>query len=226
MQGLKGEFVVDDTVWVAKTHTPWIMPEAPVFFCNKMICIMRNPLDTFISWLNLVAQCNHNSKAPFDYEVAYPNYWDWWIHDITPLFKKWANVIMADAKLRKVPCLFLRFEDLVQDPETQLMHVMRFLVGQNDLSGTNAERRVQEVIAKGASATRTYDLKEGTKKFNSNGRRYNDEQKAYITEELKEYLYYFGYVKNEDDPENFTGFFDCEAEPELKRQYKAFEAHR
>lgn len=35
MQGFKGEYIVDDTIWVAKTHSPWIMPEAPVFFCNK-----------------------------------------------------------------------------------------------------------------------------------------------------------------------------------------------
>ena len=118
MQGMAGEDVVDDTAWVVKTHSPWIMPEAPVFHCNKMISIIRNPLDTFISWLNLVAQFNHNSKAPFDYELAYPNYWDWWIHDITPLMTAWTKTIMDDAKLRKLPILFLRFEDLVSDPET------------------------------------------------------------------------------------------------------------
>ena len=55
MQGMKGEDIVDDTAWICKTHSPWIMPEAPVFQCNKMISIIRNPLDTFISWLNLVA---------------------------------------------------------------------------------------------------------------------------------------------------------------------------
>ena len=118
MQGFKGEFTVDDTTWICKTHSPWIMPEAPVFYANKMITIVRNPLDTFISWLNLVAQANHAQKAPFDYELAYPNYWDWWIHDLTPLMKKWTKIIMDDAKMRRVPTLFLRFEDLVADPET------------------------------------------------------------------------------------------------------------
>jgi len=62
---------------------------------------------------------------------------------------KWVKVIMDDAKLKRVPVLFIRFEDLVSDPETQLMNIMRFLLGQRDLSGTNAERRVKEVIAKG-----------------------------------------------------------------------------
>lgn len=29
MQGLKGEDIVDDSCWVVKSHSPWIMPEAP-----------------------------------------------------------------------------------------------------------------------------------------------------------------------------------------------------
>lgn len=218
---------MDDTAWVCKTHSPWIMPEQPIFYANKMICIVRNPLDTFISWLNLVAQCNHNAKAPFDYEVTYPNYWDWWIHDIVPLFKRWIKVLMDDARLNSVPTLWIRYEDLVSDPETQLMNMMRFLVGRRDLAGTNAERRVKEQIAKGANAIKTYDLKEGTLKFNSSGKRYTEEQTAYITEELKDCLYYFGYVKTKDDPDNFTGFFKYEEDsPEYLRQHKGYEAHR
>ena len=55
------------------------------------------------------------------------------------------------------------------------MNMMRFLVGRRDLSGTNAERRVKDQIQKGANAIKTYDLKEGTLKFNSNAKRYNQE---------------------------------------------------
>ena len=80
---------------------------------------------------------------------------------------------MDDAKLKKVPVLFIRFEDLVSDPEAQLTYIMRYLLGQKDLTGTNAERRIKEVMAKGESATKIYDLKEGTKKFNANAQRYN-----------------------------------------------------
>ena len=82
---------------------------------------------------------------------------------------------MDDAKLRRVPTLFIRFEDLVADPETQLMNIMRFLVGQRDITGTNAECRVKEVIAKGHKATISFDLKSGTTKFNSNASRYTEE---------------------------------------------------
>lgn len=59
MQGMKGEDVVDDTCWVVKSHSPWVMPEAPVFSANKCIVIVRNPLDTNLSWLHLVCMNNH-----------------------------------------------------------------------------------------------------------------------------------------------------------------------
>ena len=116
LQGMKGENITDDTVWIAKTHSPWCMYDAQVFHCNKMIVIIRNPLDTFISWLNLIAQCNHNTEAPFEYELAYPKLWNWWIRDIAPSMTRWYKVIMDDAKLNRVPVLFIRFEDLVVDP--------------------------------------------------------------------------------------------------------------
>ena len=54
------------------------------------------------------------------------------------------------------------------------MNIMRFLIGKRDLSGTNAERRVKEVIAKGANATVTYDLKASTRKFNTNVHRFTE----------------------------------------------------
>jgi len=60
LQGCRGEDIVDDTVWVVKTHSPWIMPEAPLFKCNKVISVVRNPLDVVLSWLNLLALCNHH----------------------------------------------------------------------------------------------------------------------------------------------------------------------
>ena len=59
MQGLAGEDIVDDTTWVVKTHSPWCMPEAPLFKSNKVVVIVRNPLDVIISWINLLALCNH-----------------------------------------------------------------------------------------------------------------------------------------------------------------------
>ena len=50
--------------------------------------------------------------------------------------------MMHDAKHRQVPMIFVRFEDLVRDPEPELYNMMRFLLGEKDLTDTNAERRI------------------------------------------------------------------------------------
>ena len=82
--------------------------------------------------------------------------------------------MMADARNRKVPILFIRFEDLVADPEPELRSIMSFLLGRADLRGTNAERRINEVLAMGTQATRVYDLKESTRRLNGNVHRYTE----------------------------------------------------
>ena len=164
--GMKGEDIVDDSAWVIKTHSPWCMPFAPLFKSNKVVCIVRNPLDVIVSWLNLVCMANHNSKAPFNYNEKFPRWWDWWAKDCAEIMGRWYKVHMDDAKLRKVPILWVRFEDLIIDPEPHLHNLMRFMLSEKDISGTNAEERVKEVLALGSEATRTYNLKAATLKFN------------------------------------------------------------
>lgn len=175
MMGMKGEDIVDGSVWVVKTHSPWCMADAPLFFSNKNIIIVRNPLDIVVSWLNLLAYGNHSWKAPFNYDEKFPNWWDWWVKDCVTLIKEWFKVTMEDAKMRKVPTLWVRFEDLVTDPKPQLENIMKFMLGLDNLAGTNAERRVNEVIAKGKAATQTYTLKKTTHNFNYSEARYTKE---------------------------------------------------
>ena len=208
MQGMKGEDITDDTCWVIKSHSPWVMPEAPVFSANKVVCIVRNPLDTNLSWLHLVAMNNHAMKSPLDYEKVYPEYFDWWVKDCCGHINNWMLTMMRDAKFRNVPMLFIRFEDLVMNPEPELYNMMSFLLGVRDLSGTNAERRIKEVLAMDQRATQTYSLKDSTKRNNGNAHRYTPEQLAWVGENLKEWLYFFGYAKVPQDPDNNTGFFE------------------
>ncbi len=146
LQGLKGEDIVDDTVWIVKTHSPWIMPHAPVFYCNKIICIVRSPIDVIISFLHLFTVANHTQKAPFEYHERHPKFWDEWIKMCATRMNLWYKQLMHDAKMKHLPVLFVRYEDLVNDPEPELCQIMAFLLNVTDITGSNAERRVREVI--------------------------------------------------------------------------------
>lgn len=180
--GMKGEDIVDDSVWVVKSHSPWCMPFAPVFTANKMVCIVRNPMDVIVSWLDLVATASHSTKAPFDYEKEYPEWWDWWIRDCSALYAQWFETTMRDANLRKVPVLWIRYEDLVEDPKPHLENLMRYMINEKDISGTNAERRVQEVLDKGKEATQVYALKSNTLFFNTQSKRYSPAQRELVAQ--------------------------------------------
>jgi len=65
-------------------------------------------------------------------------------------------------KENRQPIYIVRYEDLVTSPKETLMGLMSFLLEQRDLTGTNAERRIDEVVAKGKGAATTYRLKSTT----------------------------------------------------------------
>lgn len=142
--------------------------------------------------------------------------------------KNWYKVVLHDARKREVPTIFVRYEDLCNGPEEQLRNIMRYVIGLDNLQGTNAERRIAEVLAKGEKATQTYELKDTSKKFNSSSKYYTDAQIDFLKEELKDMLYFFGYANNSLSKDaNFTGFFsyDKATDQEYLGSYMGHKAH-
>lgn len=56
------------------------------------------------------------------------------------------------------------------------MGLMSYLLEKKDLSGTNVERRIDQVLELGSSAAATYKLKSTTGKFNVHLDKYSAEQ--------------------------------------------------
>ena len=52
---------------------------------------------------------------------------------------------------------------------------MKFLLDVDDLSGTNCERRIEEISKMGREASVSYKLKSTTGKFNAQRKHYTDE---------------------------------------------------
>ena len=90
---------------------------------------MRNPVDVFLSCLELIQHGNHSTKCDFELDKDYPNYWDKWIKHRVDVYGRWFDTYLQDAKKREVPILFVRFEDLIMDPEPELRNIMRFFLG-------------------------------------------------------------------------------------------------
>ena len=71
--------MVDERVWAVKTHTPWLIEQAPAFRANKVIIIVRNPLDSIYSWFTCAAFYNHQATLPFRIDEEYPTEWARWV---------------------------------------------------------------------------------------------------------------------------------------------------
>lgn len=102
---------------------------------------------------------------------------------------------------------------------------MKLITGLSDLTGSNAERRVNEVLALGQEATKTYALKNYTLNQNAHIKLFTDAQLKFAKEELKDIMYFFGYAENSLDPlPNPTGFykFDAITDQEKHQDYFGF----
>lgn len=94
IQGLKGEAVYDNRVWISKTHHPLIIPYRFKFYSNKLLLCVRNPLDIIPSYASFCNTMNHGIKPDFEYEKDYPQWWDMWIKTHVPMIKKFYDVIL------------------------------------------------------------------------------------------------------------------------------------
>ena len=90
-------------------------------------------------------------------------------------------------KEKKTPIHFLKFEELRENPKRCLNDVFKFLLGQEDLSGTVIEKRIDEIVALGHGATQAYKVKTTDKKFN-NIDKFTKDQQNYIISNLHDML--------------------------------------
>ena len=89
--------------------------------------------------------------------------------------KRFFDILLADYCVTedKNPLLYIvRYEDLVLKPKETLMGLFGFLLGVRDLTGTNTERRIDQVLAMGRKATISYNLKPTTGQLNTHEDKY------------------------------------------------------
>ena len=60
---------------------------------------------------------------------------------------------------QKIPTLFLRYEDLVLNPEKELTSLFCFLLDVTTIEGTVAQKRIKSVVQERKGKTSVYALK-------------------------------------------------------------------
>jgi hypothetical protein len=52
---------------------------ATTFKSNKVIRVVRHPIDVFPSYAHMLNALSHANKAPVKFEKEYPEWWDWFV---------------------------------------------------------------------------------------------------------------------------------------------------
>ena len=114
--GLKGEYIVDDRVWIVKAHHPALMPMVLKFESSKVLCCIRNPLDVFPSFASLANTMSHSEQPEFSYPEQFPVWWDWWVKIWADNFAKYFHTMIRHCTDEgKNPIYIVRYEDLVSN---------------------------------------------------------------------------------------------------------------
>jgi hypothetical protein len=85
-QGLKGEQIIDNRVWLVKTHFPYVYPYTPTVSGSKAVVLVRNPLDMITSLFQFAMTLTHNRNIANDWIVEFADEWDWSIKQYTNLW--------------------------------------------------------------------------------------------------------------------------------------------
>ena len=81
MMGLLGTETVCDSnrVWITKTHFPLQYMEEKSFHAQKVICVVRNPIDVIPSYAYLRSFVSHSVVPNEELHREFPEWWNEWI---------------------------------------------------------------------------------------------------------------------------------------------------
>ncbi len=127
--GMTGEGVIDDTVWVVKTHFPERLGHSPLKV-NKCILLIRSPLDSLWSFFNMMAMRSHNQAIPEDKITILAEIWDTFIKDEVQTWNEFHEYWTKTPQ--KVPTYIVRYEDLMNEPVKTLTGIFSFLMNRQD----------------------------------------------------------------------------------------------
>ena len=166
----------ENLVWISKTHWPWPSPlGAEKFSAKKCISVVRNPIDQITSMAYLKLTNSHTKVTSVLPSEADPEWWDRFVLNVSKATNL-ASQTMREQVHGEIPVYYLRYEDLVLNPEPVLCELFRFLLSVESIEGTVIEKRIQDYVAVGSTSAKTYELKADPKKnLSRNAHMYSEE---------------------------------------------------
>ena len=217
MIGQAGQAHVNDEkrVWMTMTNYPLVNHDSIPFNAEKMICLVRNPLDIIASCAFRHCLHSHNLKPQESLNQQFPEWWDKWVRETAENIQ-YSHTFIDDNLANKIPTYYIRYEDLVIDPEPVLTECFRFLLDVHSLEDTIIEARIKAVSNQGFDDVLSQaTLKCPEENLNKNKHMYSEQQLKFIRTTLKDFALFMGYsnyYKAENDPTSFFAYLEGEIE--------------
>ena len=188
-----------------------------MFFANKIVCCVRNPLDILASELNFVLTWTHNKKIKQEFHTELKELWEKLVRDEFPVWVSYHRWWINQAKANKVPLYFVRYEDALANPGKSLEEIFAFALELDNLEGTVVSNRIANWLEpENHDKIHVYKPHYAVTKESIGF--YTDELLDYIKEQAGDLLYYFGYVSFKDNPTSFIEY-ERHTEDHLKAFY-------
>lgn len=127
--GLVGEGVVTcNTVPLTKTHWPERVG-CQRYDVSRVVLLVRNPFDAFDSYWHLNLTNTHTSKVTDDVTHQHGAFYRDMVRNemkVWSAFLDYYNAGGGDGGRRRVPLLWVRYEDLVRDPAREVERILTF----------------------------------------------------------------------------------------------------
>ena len=109
-----------------------------------MIVVVRNPIDVIPSFAYLHAFRSHSLTPNERLDVDFPEWWNEWVIKMAQCMQ-FNHTFTVERLAKEIPTYFLRYEDLLKNPERVLKECFKFLLDVPSILGTVVEKRIKDV---------------------------------------------------------------------------------
>lgn len=197
VMGMIGEHIVDERVWISRTTYPIRAGQHEQFHdfdSNKLLVLVRNPVDVILSKLHAQVSGTRSKKADVDFAEHTQ-----FISDHVDAAVKEAYAVYTEAftqfKERNVPVYFVRFEQLVEEPQKTLEDIFKFLLDTRDVEGTVVQKRIKEVAEMNPEAKQVYPVESSPPPSMDH---FTARQQNTIFSKLYDSMEFFGYLRQDN----------------------------
>lgn len=114
---------------------------------HKIVCCVRNPFDVIVSKMHFNCQ-TQGGQVEQNFAKDLPEVWDKFIREMAQSIQLYHDILIKE-QMQEVPIHFMRYEDLLNDPQKTIENLFSFLLGVESVNGMNIQKRITECVNKG-----------------------------------------------------------------------------